>query len=136
MTEYRIANADFAIVGLETEIGGLGRRLADELAARGIRLGVVTLLEGDDAIGESVDFLLGPLQALAVVEPVWSEGLLTRGIQRVLGTHSELEWASNAARRPVYCMTHEGAITRDALRIAVEAMLTYGDHRLHVACAA
>lgn len=135
MMEYRVVNADYAVVGLEAEIGEMGRRLADELAARGIRMGVVTLRSPEELAGDVLDLWLGAVNALTVVEPARREGLTER-VRLALGTHGDWPWADWAGRQPVYCVTHEGSLTADALRRAVQSMLTYGERHLHVACAA
>lgn len=123
MREYRIINADYAIVGHEAEIGALARGLADEMAHRGIRLGVLTAQQGTvDLPEETVDLFLSPVVALAVVE--LTDDHLSDAIQDRLHT-----------RRPLYRVTHEGALTAEGLRRAVERMLSYGEPHLHLAAA-
>lgn len=123
MRQYRIINADYVVIGFEEDIGALARSLADEMANRGIRLGVLTAHESAaDLPEETIELYLSPVVALAVVEP--ADDRLSDAIEDHMQT-----------RRPLYRVTHDGPLTADGLRCAVEYMLSYGEPHLHLAAA-
>ena len=114
---YRIANAEYGLVGWEQEIGPSARLLASRLAADGVRLGVLTLNRDDRGSEANVYSLLAPLSRITVVGSAlcdWIRPLLT-----------------DPCGPRLFRVTATVPLTEDHLADAVDSMLTCRAEKIH-----
>jgi hypothetical protein len=83
MDHYRIIDADYAIVGLKSDIAGVAPGAADVLRCDGLRVGVIMLEAGASVHPEIAD-LLAQVLALGVIESARTKGQITPALMEVL----------------------------------------------------
>ena len=132
MSYYRMIEADYALVGLKSEIAPVGRRVSDSLRREGLRVGCITLGAAAAIVPEVVEFL-AQVRAVGVVEPRGAEcGIGPRliGILRQAAQGPDWPFPGRAPRVYSALLSPDcSAIREEHLVALVRAMHAYGPNQ-------
>jgi pyruvate/2-oxoacid:ferredoxin oxidoreductase alpha subunit len=83
MDEYRIIDADYAFVGVKSDLAAVAPGVADMLRRDGLRVGLV-MLEAHTPLRPEIADLLARVLALGVIESARTKSLITPALVEVL----------------------------------------------------
>jgi hypothetical protein len=82
---YRIIDADYAVVGLKSDLAEIAPDTADALRRDGLRLGLI-LLEAGASLRPEIAGLVAQVLALGVIESARTNGQMTSALVELLQT--------------------------------------------------
>jgi hypothetical protein len=133
MNAYRIIDADYAFVGLKSDLAAVAPGVADTLRRGGLRVGLVMLEAGAPVCTEIADLLAGVL-ALGVIESTLTRSQITPALVDVLQKAAGLpDWFFPRRIPRVYSTVlspGSAAPGRDHLIDLAKAMRTHALDRL------